>query len=183
VLKRIVCVAAIFACSYASAFARDEHPDIRDKVRRGMVCSGHTLTFQGNDVQFDNRKGWIGRFNGRSLKFFVDDVGGDMYVADFIGRTLDTPDGKTLTCDQKATTSAAAEVITCTGKLSETSTLAVVVDAAGYTCTVDMRGSGHDPMRPCSVGDNCQITGRGHRSGTTGKTYAIDEIIAVAVKK
>jgi hypothetical protein len=85
----------------ASAFARDEHPDIRDKVRRVMVCSGHTVTFQGNNVQFDNRKGWIGRFNGRALKFRVDDAEGDMYVADFIGRTLDTPDGKTLTCDQK----------------------------------------------------------------------------------
>lgn len=73
----------------------------------------------------------------------------------------------------------AAEVITCTGKLSETATVAVVVDPAGYTCTVDLRGAGHDPMRPCSVGDVCRLTGRGHRAGTTGKTYAIDEIIAV----
>jgi hypothetical protein len=81
-----------------SAFARDEHPDIRDKTRRVMVCSGHTVAFQGNNVQFDNLKGEIGRFNGRSLKFFVD---GDMYVADFTARSLDTPDNKTLTCDQK----------------------------------------------------------------------------------
>ena len=73
----------------------------------------------------------------------------------------------------------AAEVITCTGKLSETATLAVDVDPAGYTCTVDLRGAGHDPMRPCSVGDVCRLTGRGHRAGTTGKTYAIDEIIDV----
>jgi hypothetical protein len=73
----------------------------------------------------------------------------------------------------------AAEVITCTGKLSETATVAVVVDPAGYTCTIDLRGAGHDPMRPCSVGDVCRLTGRGHRAGTTGKTYAIDEIIAV----
>jgi hypothetical protein len=73
----------------------------------------------------------------------------------------------------------AAEVITCTGKLSETATLAVVVDPAGYTCTVHLRGSGHDPMRPCSVGDACRLTGRGHRTGTTGKTYVIDQIIAV----
>ena len=73
----------------------------------------------------------------------------------------------------------AAEVVTCTGKLSETPRLAVVVDPAGYTCTVDLRGAGHDPMRPCSVGDICRLTGRGHRSGSTGKTYAIDEIIDV----
>jgi hypothetical protein len=72
-----------------------------------------------------------------------------------------------------------AEVITCTGKLSETAILAVVVDPAGYTCTVDLRGARHDPMRPCSVGDVCRLTGRGHRAGTAGKTYAIDEIIAV----
>jgi hypothetical protein len=71
----------------------------------------------------------------------------------------------------------AAEVITCTGKLSETETLAVIVDPAGYTCTVGLRGAGHDPMRPCSVGDVCRLTGRGHRTGTTGKTYAIDQII------
>src|SRR5437879_4673948 len=68
----------------------------------------------------------------------------------------------------------AAEVITCTGKLSETAKLAVIVDPAGYTCTVDLRGAGHDPMRPCTVGEHCRLTGRGHRTGSTGKTYAID---------
>jgi hypothetical protein len=73
----------------------------------------------------------------------------------------------------------AAEVITCTGKLSETAILAVVVDPAGHTCTVSLRGAGHDPMRPCSVGDVCRLTGRGHRAGTTGKTYSIDDIIDV----
>jgi hypothetical protein len=73
----------------------------------------------------------------------------------------------------------AAEVLTCTGRLSETRTMAVVVDPAGYTCTVDMRGAGHDPMRPCAVGDKCRLTGRGHRTGTAGKSYAIDEIVAV----
>ena len=73
----------------------------------------------------------------------------------------------------------AAEIMTCTGKLSETAILAVVVDPAGYTCTVSLRGAGHDPMRPCSVGDVCRLTGRGHRAGTAGKTYSIDEIIDV----
>jgi hypothetical protein len=45
----------------------------------------------------------------------------------------------------------AAEVVTCTGWLSETDTLAVVTDPAGYTCVVSMRGAGHDPKRPCAV--------------------------------
>ena len=98
-------VTLMFFVLSTSAFARDGHPDVRDKVRRVMVCSGHTLTFQGNNVQFDNQKGEIGRFNGRSRKFFVgvDEsyTGRNMYVADFTGHTLDTPDGKTLTCDRK----------------------------------------------------------------------------------
>ena len=97
-ITKSIVTGLLYGVLSTSAFARDEHPDIRDKVRRVMVCSGHTVTFQGNNVQFDNQKGEIGRFNGRSLKFFVGD---DMYVADFTARTLDTPDDKTLTCDQK----------------------------------------------------------------------------------
>jgi hypothetical protein len=75
----------------------------------------------------------------------------------------------------------AAEVITCTGKLSETATLAVIADPSGHTCSVDLRGSGHDPMRPCSVRDICRLTGHGHHTGSTGRTYAIDEIIDVDI--
>ena len=54
--------------------------------------------------------------------------------------------------------------------------MAYIVDqSAGYTCIVNLRSFDHDPMRPCSVGDICRVTGRGH-SGSTDKIYVIDEI-------
>ncbi len=73
----------------------------------------------------------------------------------------------------------AAEIVTCTGRLLETKTHAVVVDdSSGRTCTVDMRGSGHDPMKTCEVGGPCRVTGTARR--TASGTYAIDQIIDVS---
>jgi hypothetical protein len=71
----------------------------------------------------------------------------------------------------------AGEIVTCTGKLLGTKTHAVVVDSSGRTCTVDIRGSGHDPMKTCEVGGPCRVTGTARRSASG--TYAIDQIIEV----
>lgn len=72
----------------------------------------------------------------------------------------------------------AAEIVTCTGKLLKTKIDAVIVDDSGRTCTVDMRGSGHDPMKTCEVGGPCRVTGTARR--TASGTYAIDQIIDVS---
>jgi hypothetical protein len=79
----------------------------------------------------------------------------------------------------------AQKTITCTGTLIDVWLkpkaawpLAVIYDAAGgQTCTVDRTGSGHDPLRSCSVGEKCRITGT-YRTlgGGERKTYAIQTI-------
>ena len=75
--------------------------------------------------------------------------------------------------------------ITCTGLLIDvglrpnTWALAVIHDAAGgYTCTVDRAGAGHDPMRPCSAGEQCRLVGIYSRKIDTGysTTYVINRI-------
>jgi hypothetical protein len=75
------------------------------------------------------------------------------------------------------------ESITCTGKLINIQTrakgwpLAVIYDAdAGRTCTVDRAEAEQDPMKPCSAGEKCRISGTYHR---VGNTYSIHTIISV----
>jgi hypothetical protein len=73
----------------------------------------------------------------------------------------------------------AADVLICTGRLSETTRMAYIVDhSAGHTCIVNLRDfpPDHDPMQPCSVGDICRVTGRGQSRDDTGKIYVFDEI-------
>jgi hypothetical protein len=77
------------------------------------------------------------------------------------------------------------KTITCTGTLIDVWLkpkaewpLAVIYDAAGgYACTVDRTGSGHDPLRSCSVGEKCRITGT-YRTPGIGepKTYSIHNV-------
>jgi hypothetical protein len=67
--------------------------------------------------------------------------------------------------------------ITCTGILTEAETrtsawpLGIIHDALGhYMCTIDRTASGHDPLKPCSVGDKCRVIGTFHK---VGQTYSI----------
>jgi hypothetical protein len=74
--------------------------------------------------------------------------------------------------------------ITCTGTVIDVDTrakaewpLAVTYDENGhYTCTVDRAGSGHDPLRPCSVGEKCRVVGSFQK---IGHTYSIRMIVSV----
>jgi hypothetical protein len=74
-------------------------------------------------------------------------------------------------------------VITCTGTLIDVWLkpkaewpLAVIYDAnGGYTCSIDRTGAGHDPMRPCSAGEKCRVTGIYRKLGD--QTYSIQTII------
>ena len=73
--------------------------------------------------------------------------------------------------------------ITCTGILTEAETrtsawpLRIIHDAVGhYMCTIDRAASGHDPLKPCSVGDKCRVIGTFHK---VGQTYSIEKIISV----
>jgi hypothetical protein len=75
------------------------------------------------------------------------------------------------------------ESITCTGKLINIQTrtkgwpLAVIYDAdARRTCTVDRAEAEQDPMKPCSAGERCRISGTYRR---VGNTYSIHTIISV----
>jgi hypothetical protein len=55
--------------------------------------------------------------------------------------------------------------------------LTVIWDTDGhYACTVDREGSGHDPLRPCSVGEKCRIVGTFRK---VGQTYSIRTIVSV----
>jgi hypothetical protein len=74
--------------------------------------------------------------------------------------------------------------ITCTGILIDVDLsagaewpLAVIYDSSGhYTCTIDRKGSGHDPLRPCSVGEKCRVVGTFRK---IGQTYSIRTIVSV----
>ena len=73
--------------------------------------------------------------------------------------------------------------ITCTGLLIDVAmrprvyTLAVIYDAAGYTCTVDRSAWRHDPMKPCSMGDMCRLVGTYSRKVDTN--YFIERISTI----
>jgi hypothetical protein len=78
---------------------------------------------------------------------------------------------------------AQSDRISCTGIVTETETgtsawpLRVIQDAGGhYICTIDRTGSGRDPLKPCSVGGRCSVTGTSHKFG---QTYSIQTIISV----
>jgi hypothetical protein len=74
-------------------------------------------------------------------------------------------------------------VVTCTGTLIDVWLkpkaewpLAVIYDASGgYTCSIDRTGARHDPMRPCSAGEMCRVTGIYQK--LRDQTYAIQTII------
>jgi hypothetical protein len=74
-------------------------------------------------------------------------------------------------------------VVTCTGTLIDVLLkpkaewpLAVIYDAnGGYTCSIDRTGARHDPMRPCSAGKMCRVTGIYQKF--RDQTYAIETII------
>jgi hypothetical protein len=79
---------------------------------------------------------------------------------------------------------AQSDRITCTGILIDVDLsaraewpLAVIYDMSGhYTCTIDRKGSGHDPLRPCSVGEKCRIVSTFRK---IGETYSIRTIVSV----
>ena len=78
---------------------------------------------------------------------------------------------------------AQSDHLTCTGIMTEVETrtsawpLRVIHDLDGhYICTIDRDASGHDPLKPCSVGDKCRVSGTFHK---VGHTYSIDKIISV----
>jgi len=79
-----------------------------------------------------------------------------------------------------------ANTVTCTGPLIDISlrpnaSLAVIYDTkGGYSCAVDRHGSGHDPLRSCSMGQNCRLVGTYSRKNDT--TYVIDRIRSIAVE-
>ena len=83
-----------------------------------------------------------------------------------------------------ATAVAQPNRITCTGTLVDVAIrardewpLAVIYDAdGGYTCTIDRTGAGHDPLRPCSVGEKCRVIGTFRK---VGQTYSIRMIVSV----
>jgi hypothetical protein len=75
------------------------------------------------------------------------------------------------------------ESVTCTGKLIEFQTrttgwpLAVIYDAdVRRTCTIDRAEAEQDPMKPCSAGERCRVSGTYRR---VGNTYSIRTIISV----
>jgi hypothetical protein len=78
---------------------------------------------------------------------------------------------------------AQSDRITCTGILTEAETrtsawpLGIIHDAGGhYMCTIDRTASGHDPLKPCSVGNKCRLIGTFRK---VGQTYSIQAIISV----
>lgn len=77
---------------------------------------------------------------------------------------------------QKASTS---ELLTCRGKLVERGDNVSLIVGDNITCVIPWGGAGHDPTKPCIEDELCRLTGRGHRSGTTGQTYSIDQIIDI----
>lgn len=82
-----------------------------------------------------------------------------------------------------ATPAAAQPSITCTGTLIDVDTqakadwpLAMIYDQSGRVCTVDRGGAGHDPLRPCSVGEKCRVVGTFRK---IGQTFTITTIVSV----
>jgi hypothetical protein len=82
----------------------------------------------------------------------------------------------------------AADRITCAGVLIDvwltpkgSWPLAVIYDADGKsTCSISREGAGHDPLKPCSVGERCKVTGTYRRFGYEGSvTYSIQKIDSV----
>jgi hypothetical protein len=84
----------------------------------------------------------------------------------------------------------AAGRITCTGTLIDvwltpkgSWPLAVIYDAAGrYTCSISREGAGHDPLKPCSAGERCQINGSYRKLGyetLDSVTYSIQKIDSI----
>jgi len=80
------------------------------------------------------------------------------------------------------------KTVTCTGTLVDVWTrknaerpLAVIYDVSGkYACTIDRTGARHDPMRPCSFGEKCRVTGIYRMLGLgEQKTYSIQAITNV----
>jgi hypothetical protein len=83
---------------------------------------------------------------------------------------------------------AQSKTVTCTGTLIEVYVnprwpLAVIYDAAGnYTCSVDRRGAGHDPIKPCTAGEKCRIVDTYRMFGDDkihDPTYSIQSIETV----
>ena len=55
--------------------------------------------------------------------------------------------------------------------------LAVIYDSFNkYTCVIDRRSSGHDPLRPCSAPELCRVVGTAKK---IGNTYHIIRLITV----
>jgi hypothetical protein len=59
----------------------------------------------------------------------------------------------------------------------KTAILFVVALLLSALPAIDRSGSGHDPLKPCSAGEQCRITGTYRLLGTgEQKTYAIETI-------
>jgi hypothetical protein len=55
--------------------------------------------------------------------------------------------------------------------------LAVIWDTDGkYACTIDRGGAGHDPLRPCNVGEKCRVVGTFQKIGETYSIKIIDHL-------
>jgi hypothetical protein len=48
--------------------------------------------------------------------------------------------------------------ITCSGIVATGLRESLILDR-GHTCSIDTRGSGHDPLRPCNDGEECRVVG------------------------
>jgi hypothetical protein len=91
--------------------------------------------------------------------------------------------------EQIAAVSGASQIVTCVGTLRDRepknrwgSPLAIVFGEAGYTCTVDRGGSGHDPLKPCQIDEGtCRLVGTYKEK--RGANYIIDKIISVDVAR
>jgi hypothetical protein len=76
--------------------------------------------------------------------------------------------------------------VTCTGILVDVDMksnapwpLAVIYDAnGGYTCAIDRLNAGHDPLRPCDVGERCSVVGIYTKK--IRQTYLIKRFVSVA---
>jgi hypothetical protein len=74
--------------------------------------------------------------------------------------------------------------ITCTGTLIDVDLtaraqwpLAVIWDTNGnYACTIDRAWSGHDPLRPCNIGERCRVVGTFRKIGQTYSIKTIDRV-------
>ena len=63
--------------------------------------------------------------------------------------------------------------VTCTGTLvdvwlkpKDEWPLAVIYDDVGnYTCSIDRKNAGHEPLKPCAAGERCRVTGTYRKHG------------------